>query len=134
MEKYIYQKEKYIYIIFSQHANTPIEICHTGSIKGFSTDINQAKQLAKELVQKENIEDAVDVHSVVVRYTEGLLDSAIWSLNQKHFVVAGYVCKNKICHYNLNIPVDDLNQRVLSSEASYLNKWFQSLRFLSIFR
>ena len=105
-----------IYIIFTQHASYPVEISSTGAIKGFALSVERATTLLKESLLKENQEDKVDVHGVVIQYNEGPLKEAMWTLTKDQCVVSSYQCQDGKCVENNQVPVDDLNKRVVESK------------------
>ena len=105
-----------IYIIFTQHASYPVEISSTGAIKGFALSVERATTLLKESLLKENQEDKVDVHGVVIQYKEGPLKEAMWTLTKDQCVVSSYQCQDGKCVENNQVPVDDFNKRVIGSK------------------
>lgn len=105
-----------IYIIFTQHASNPVEISSTGAIKGFALSVERATNILKEILIKENQEDNACVHGVVIQYKEGPLEEAMWTLTKDQYVVSSYQCQDGICVENNQVPVDDLNKRVIESK------------------
>ena len=105
-----------IYIIFTQHASYPVEISSTGAIKGFARSVEQATTILKEILIKENQEDKIGVHGVVIQYKEGPLKEAMWTLTTDQCVVSSYQCQDGKCVENNKVPVDDLNKRVVESK------------------
>ena len=101
-----------IYVIFSQHAYKAVEISSTSSIKGFSSDLNNAKKILHDILISENRKDRISNHGVVIQYEEGALKTPMWSVSN-NMVIAAYKCNNNICEYNDNIHIDDLNARTI---------------------
>lgn len=105
-----------IFVLFSQHASNPIEISATGSIKGFATSLEKAQQILQEILIKENQQDKVAIHGVIIQYQEGALESSIWTLTKDQYIVSGYECQNQKCIVNRQVPVDDLDARTIGED------------------
>ena len=101
-----------IFVIFTQHITSPIEISETGSVKGFALSLEKAEDILKEVLINENKQDQCYVHGVIIKYQEGALTEAMWTINDNQYIVSRYQCKDGVCIKNDKVPVDDFNLRV----------------------
>ena len=112
---------EYTYIIYSQHTTSPITPSSTGSIKGFSNNEDDARKIAKQIIETEYKFDDTPIHSAIIRYKNGPLTHAIWSLD-----CFGYDTDNKlVTSFEINngiitekkVKIDDLNSRVVENKS-----------------
>ena len=86
---------QYTYIIYTQHKSSSVDPSQTGGIKGFANNEENAKSVLKEVLQKEFEEDKAPTHGIIVRYLNGCLTDAIWTIdscgyNTTNHLVAGF--------------------------------------------
>ncbi len=59
----------------------PIIPSETGSIKGFANNIVSARELAQQIIKNEYQLDKVPIHCAIIRYNNGALSDAVWTLD-----------------------------------------------------
>ena len=108
---------QYTYIIFTQHKNSPVNPSETGAIKCITSNEDSAKSIIKDILEKEYLLDKTPIHGVIIRYLNGCLTHAIWTIDRfgynttNHLITGFEIDESGIIDKKINIY--DLNAKVV---------------------
>ena len=82
----------YVYFIFTCEKNRSIEIFKIDNLKAIETNIDRAKQLAFDIIEKQYKSTRRDIHNVIVKLLPGVIDlNNITMENINEYLVGGCI-------------------------------------------
>ena len=114
----------YTYLVFTQHKENALDPSSTGVIKGMANNEDSAISLLKQILETEYQLDKAPIHGVIIRYLNGCLREAIWTIDSlgyettNHLVGGFEIDENGLVEKEINIY--DLNKNVVEERPTCL--------------